>query len=120
MPVCGLKSVAPTFFGPTPPPHITPVARISNIKLVRDHGGSTLAIHSSGTAVKVVQKVQITIQKRLISSVLEQSGEPPRIPALLHFLLGFRAVRHRPARLFGYGLRQEHVHTPVASQPLPE
>jgi 2-polyprenyl-6-methoxyphenol hydroxylase-like FAD-dependent oxidoreductase len=63
--------------------------------------------------VKVVQKVQIMVQKRLISRVLEQSGEPPRIPALLHFLLGFRAVRHRPARLFGYGLRQEHVHTPA-------
>src|SRR6185437_12470461 len=59
--------------------------------------------------VKVVQKVQITIQKRLISSVLEQSGEPPRVPALLRILLGFRAVRHIPARLFGYGLRQEHV-----------
>jgi 2-polyprenyl-6-methoxyphenol hydroxylase-like FAD-dependent oxidoreductase len=64
--------------------------------------------------VKVVQKVQITLQRRLISSVLEQSGTPPRIPALLRFLLGFRVVRHRPARLFGYGLRQEHVRTPVA------
>jgi 2-polyprenyl-6-methoxyphenol hydroxylase-like FAD-dependent oxidoreductase len=61
--------------------------------------------------VKVVQRVQIAMQKRLISRVLEQSGEPPRVPALLHFLLGFRTVRHLPARLFGYGLRQEHVHT---------
>ncbi|MDE2498430.1 MAG: FAD-dependent oxidoreductase [Xanthomonadaceae bacterium] len=59
--------------------------------------------------VKVVQRVQIAMQKRLISRVLEQSGEPPRVPALLRFLLGFRAVRHIPARLFGYGLRQEHV-----------
>ena len=65
--------------------------------------------------VKVVQKVQITIQKRMISSVLEQSGEPPRVPALLRFLLGFRAVRHIPARLFGYGLRQEHVRAAGAS-----
>jgi hypothetical protein len=64
--------------------------------------------------VKVVQKVQITMQKRLISRVLEQSGEPPRVPALLRFLLDFRAVRHIPARLFGYGLRQEHVRTPAA------
>jgi len=65
--------------------------------------------------VKVVQKVQITMQKRLISRALEQSGKPPRVPALLRFLLGFRAVRHIPARLFGYGLRREHVHTAGAS-----
>jgi 2-polyprenyl-6-methoxyphenol hydroxylase-like FAD-dependent oxidoreductase len=61
--------------------------------------------------VKVVQRVQIAMQKRLISRVLEQSGEPPRVPAPLRVLLGFRTVRHLPARLFGYGLRQEHVHT---------
>jgi 2-polyprenyl-6-methoxyphenol hydroxylase-like FAD-dependent oxidoreductase len=59
--------------------------------------------------VKVVQRVQIAMQQRLISRVLEQSGKPPRVPALMRFLLGFRAVRHIPARLFGYGLRQEHV-----------
>jgi 2-polyprenyl-6-methoxyphenol hydroxylase-like FAD-dependent oxidoreductase len=63
--------------------------------------------------VKVVQRVQIAMQKRLISRVLEQSGESPRVPTLLRFLLGFRAVRHIPARLFGYGLRREHVRTPV-------
>ncbi|HKZ11546.1 MAG TPA: FAD-dependent oxidoreductase [Rhodanobacteraceae bacterium] len=63
--------------------------------------------------VRVVQRVQITMQKHLISRVLEQAGEPPRVPALLRFLLGFRTVRHLPARLFGYGLRQEHVHTPA-------
>jgi 2-polyprenyl-6-methoxyphenol hydroxylase-like FAD-dependent oxidoreductase len=63
--------------------------------------------------VKVVQRVQIAMQKRLISRVLEQSGEPPRVPAPLRFLLDFRSVRHLPARLFGYGLRQEHVHTPA-------
>jgi hypothetical protein len=27
----------------------------------------------------------------------------------LRWLLGFRAVRQIPARLFGYGLRREHV-----------
>jgi 2-polyprenyl-6-methoxyphenol hydroxylase-like FAD-dependent oxidoreductase len=64
--------------------------------------------------VKVVQRVQILMQKQLISRVLEEAGEPPRLPWLMRFLLGFRAVRHIPARLFGYGLRQEHVHTPAA------
>jgi 2-polyprenyl-6-methoxyphenol hydroxylase-like FAD-dependent oxidoreductase len=65
--------------------------------------------------VRVVQKVQITMQKRLISRALERSGKPPRIPLLFRFLLGFRAVRHIPARLFGYGIRQEHVRTPEVS-----
>jgi len=66
--------------------------------------------------VKVVQRVQILMQKQLISRVLEEAGEPPRLPWLMRFLLGFRAVRHIPARLFGYGLRQEHVHTPAAGK----
>ncbi|MGA9341952.1 MAG: FAD-dependent oxidoreductase [Rhodanobacteraceae bacterium] len=59
--------------------------------------------------VRVVQKVQIAIQNRLISRALEQGGTPMRVPALMRWLLSFRAVRHLPARLFGYGLRQEHV-----------
>ena len=56
------------------------------------------------------------MQKQLISRVLEEAGEPPRLPWLMRFLLGFRAVRHIPARLFGYGLRQEHVHAPAAGK----
>ncbi|HXE66225.1 MAG TPA: FAD-dependent oxidoreductase, partial [Rhodanobacteraceae bacterium] len=66
--------------------------------------------------VKVVQRVQILMQKQLISRVLEEAGKPPRLPWPMRFLLGFRAVRHIPARLFGYGLRQEHVHTPAAGK----
>lgn len=61
--------------------------------------------------VRVVQRVQITLQKRVIPRALEQSGASPRVPGFLSFLLGFRAVRHIPARLFGYGLRREHVRT---------
>ncbi|MGA9423366.1 MAG: FAD-dependent oxidoreductase, partial [Rhodanobacteraceae bacterium] len=44
--------------------------------------------------VKVVQRVQIVMQKRLISRALEESGRPPRLPGLLRWLLSFRAVRH--------------------------
>ena len=62
--------------------------------------------------VRVVQAVQRAIQTRLVSRALEQSGQPPSVPWLLRAALHFRAVRHRPARLFGYGLRQEHVRTP--------
>ena len=63
--------------------------------------------------VRVVQHVQIAMQKRLISRALEQTDKPLHVPALLRFLLRFRAVRHIPARLFGYGIRREHVHTPA-------
>ncbi|HET6545566.1 MAG TPA: FAD-dependent oxidoreductase [Rhodanobacteraceae bacterium] len=62
--------------------------------------------------VKVVQTVQLAIQRRVISQALAQSGRPPYVPALLRWLMSFRAVRHIPARLFGYGIRQEHVRSP--------
>jgi 2-polyprenyl-6-methoxyphenol hydroxylase-like FAD-dependent oxidoreductase len=60
---------------------------------------------------KVVQAIQLQMQKRIISQALAQSGKPLEIPALLSWLLQFRAVRHIPARLFGYGFRREHVCT---------
>jgi 2-polyprenyl-6-methoxyphenol hydroxylase-like FAD-dependent oxidoreductase len=62
--------------------------------------------------VRVVQKVQRAIQDRVISQALEASGRRPRLPWLLRLLLRFRVVRNLPARLFGYGIHQEHVGTP--------
>jgi hypothetical protein len=56
--------------------------------------------------------VQLVLQNRIISPVLEERDQPPRLPWLLRFLLKFRIVRNLPARLFGYGIRQEHVRTP--------
>jgi 2-polyprenyl-6-methoxyphenol hydroxylase-like FAD-dependent oxidoreductase len=58
---------------------------------------------------RVVQAVQLVIQKRVISNVLEESGQSPRVPFVLRALLHLRAIRQLPARLFGYGLRREHV-----------
>ncbi|MGA0584358.1 MAG: FAD-dependent oxidoreductase, partial [Castellaniella sp.] len=66
--------------------------------------------------VRVVQRVQLAIQNRIISRALEAGGGPPRIPWPLRLLLKFRVVRNRPARLFGYGIRQEHVRTPCIGQ----
>lgn len=63
---------------------------------------------------RVVQAVQLAIQNRVISRVLEQSGGSPRMPFWLRALLHFRTIRHIPARLFGYGLRREHVRPPLA------
>lgn len=62
---------------------------------------------------KVIQAVQLQIQQRVISRALSQSGRLPQIPATLRWLLRFRAVRHLPARLFGYGIRREHVRIPL-------
>ncbi len=58
---------------------------------------------------KVVQALQIQVHRRLFSRALSSSGAAPKVPGLLRWLLGFRAVRHLPARLVGYGIRREHV-----------
>ncbi len=60
---------------------------------------------------KLIQMVQLQIQKRVISRALVQSERSPEIPAFLRWLLRFRWVRQIPARLFGYGFRREHVRT---------
>jgi len=61
---------------------------------------------------KLVQAIQLRIQNQVISRALAQSGKPMRVPGWLRWLLRFRAVRHLPARLFGYGWRREDVRTP--------
>ena len=63
---------------------------------------------------RLIQGLQLQIQKRVIRRVLRREAAP-RIPTLLRWLLRFRAVRHLPARLIGYGVRRERVRTP--SQP---
>jgi 2-polyprenyl-6-methoxyphenol hydroxylase-like FAD-dependent oxidoreductase len=60
---------------------------------------------------KLIQAVQVQIQKRVITRALAQSGRPLEIPMILRWLLRFRPVRHIPARLFGYGFCREHVRT---------
>ena len=62
---------------------------------------------------RVVQAVQMAAQKRVISRALSQSGRSPEVPALLRWLLRFRVIRNIPARLFGYGIRREHVKLPA-------
>lgn len=60
---------------------------------------------------RIIQALQVQAQKRLITKALEESGDTPRVPAILRWLLRFRAVRNIPARLVGYGIRREHVRT---------
>jgi len=61
--------------------------------------------------VRFTQWLQLTIQKRIISRVLESQQRPK--PPLLFKLFGiFPALRRIPARLLGLGIRPEHVRTP--------
>ncbi len=67
--------------------------------------------------VRFTQWIQLTIQKRIISRVLESQQRPT--PPLLFRLFGiFPVLRRIPARLLGVGIRPEHVHTPEASSAL--
>ena len=60
---------------------------------------------------RIIQALQVQAQNRLISKALEKSGDSPEFPSILRWLLRFRPVRNIPARLIGYGIRCEHVHT---------
>ena len=63
--------------------------------------------------VRFTQWLQLTVQKRVVSGVLEGTERPK--PPLLFRLMGmFPILRRLPALLLGVGIRPEHVHTPDA------
>jgi 2-polyprenyl-6-methoxyphenol hydroxylase-like FAD-dependent oxidoreductase len=64
---------------------------------------------------KVIQAVQVVVQKRIISRVLGSTGkiEPPR---LLRLFIAFPILRRLPARLMGLGVRRERVTSPVLAE----
>ncbi|MEO7430435.1 MAG: FAD-dependent oxidoreductase [Dokdonella sp.] len=66
---------------------------------------------------RLVQRVQLTMQKRIISRAIAQSGTPLTVPPLVRWLLQFRRVRNIPAWLFGYGYGREDVRSPVFPPP---
>jgi hypothetical protein len=61
--------------------------------------------------VRFTQWLQLTIQKRIISRVLE-SQQRPKPPLLFTSFNVFPVLRRIPARLLGMGIRPEHIHTP--------
>ncbi|MBV8439946.1 MAG: FAD-dependent monooxygenase, partial [Hyphomicrobiales bacterium] len=65
-------------------------------------------------AVKFTQWLQLTIQKRIISRVLE-AQERPKPPQVFRLFNVFPVLRRIPARLIGVGIRPEHVRTPEAA-----
>jgi 2-polyprenyl-6-methoxyphenol hydroxylase-like FAD-dependent oxidoreductase len=64
--------------------------------------------------MRFTQRLQLTIQKRIISRVLA-SQKRPTPPVLLKLFGVFPILRRIPARLIGLGVRPEHVQTPEAA-----
>jgi 2-polyprenyl-6-methoxyphenol hydroxylase-like FAD-dependent oxidoreductase len=62
---------------------------------------------------KIIQGVQLLLQRGLIAPALAQpdDGTPVVLPGVVRFLLRSRLLRSIPARLFGVGIRREHVRT---------
>ena len=58
--------------------------------------------------MKVVQRMQLTLQDRLIRPVLAAEG-PVRMPGFLRLLARFALLRRIPAWFIGVGVRPEHV-----------
>lgn len=61
----------------------------------------------------VTQRLQITVQNRIVRAVLGSSDQI-KPPAALALFNRFPVLRRLPARLVGLGVRPEHVRTPVA------
>jgi 2-polyprenyl-6-methoxyphenol hydroxylase-like FAD-dependent oxidoreductase len=61
--------------------------------------------------VRFTQWLQLTIQKRVVSRVL-QSQQRPKPPLIFKLAGMFPMLRRIPARLIGMGIRPEHVRTP--------
>jgi 2-polyprenyl-6-methoxyphenol hydroxylase-like FAD-dependent oxidoreductase len=64
-------------------------------------------------AVRLTQWVQLLIQKRVISKVLNRDTTP-EAPLILKLANRLPLMRKIPARLIGLGFKPEHVRTPLA------
>ena len=64
--------------------------------------------------MRFTQWLQLTIQRRVISRVLEAHERPKPAPFFKLFN-SFPVLRRIPARLIGVGIRPEHVRTPEAA-----
>jgi 2-polyprenyl-6-methoxyphenol hydroxylase-like FAD-dependent oxidoreductase len=60
---------------------------------------------------RMTQSLQIFIQNRFISRVLDNS-QTPQLPTLLKLMRQWPILRRLPARVIGMGFRPEHVQTP--------
>jgi 2-polyprenyl-6-methoxyphenol hydroxylase-like FAD-dependent oxidoreductase len=70
-------------------------------------------------AMRVIQKMQVVIQERIIDRVLK-SDKPITAPAPMRLFNKYPKLRWLPARVIGLGVRPEHVRSPEADTPLAE
>ncbi len=63
---------------------------------------------------RVTQRLQIIVQRRIITRVLGRRGDRLQLPFALRLLARFPPLRRIPARLIGIGVRPEHVRAPNA------
>jgi 2-polyprenyl-6-methoxyphenol hydroxylase-like FAD-dependent oxidoreductase len=60
--------------------------------------------------MKVIQKMQVTMQERVIDKVL-RSDQPFKAPLIMRLFNWFPFLRRIPARIVGIGVRPEHIRT---------
>jgi 2-polyprenyl-6-methoxyphenol hydroxylase-like FAD-dependent oxidoreductase len=70
-------------------------------------------------AMRVIQKMQVVIQERIIDRVLK-SDKPVKAPAPMKLFNKYPRLRWIPARVVGLGVRPEHLRSPEAETPLAE
>jgi 2-polyprenyl-6-methoxyphenol hydroxylase-like FAD-dependent oxidoreductase len=64
--------------------------------------------------MKIIQKIQVVIQNRLLSPALTSTTRP-KAPLLMRLIAAVPFLRSIPAYLMGVGVRPEHVRTPQHS-----
>lgn len=64
---------------------------------------------------RVVQRIQVLVQNRVISRVLAASG-PVEVPFILKLMQRWPILQRIPARVIGLGVRREHVKIPNAHE----
>jgi 2-polyprenyl-6-methoxyphenol hydroxylase-like FAD-dependent oxidoreductase len=67
--------------------------------------------HRREWPTRVTQRLQITVQNRIISRVLAETSDY-QVPFALKLLQKFPLLRRIPARVVGLGVRPEHIQTP--------
>jgi len=61
---------------------------------------------------RVTQRLQVLVQRRVITTTLARRGGRLTVPRLVRFLARAGPLARIPARLVGVGVRAEHVETP--------
>ena len=64
---------------------------------------------------RVIQRMQVIIQRRIIAPRLVGSRQPTRMPMVARWLLSLPAVRSTVARMIGLGIFREHVRASILS-----